>query len=125
MAGLYQKTVFDEWVVISAAGKKGRVLAYEGERREEFARSFPADLQAFGPELLLSPHAPGDYGFSRHGTGTHFDAYLVLGEDVFLICNNTRQSMTGITQDPLWLKAQVPFVELSEKFRAEPLIPSG
>jgi len=41
---------------------------------------------------------------------------------MFLICNNTAQSMTGITEDPLWLKAQVPFVEMSEKFRTAPVV---
>jgi hypothetical protein len=29
--------------------------------------------------------------------------------------------MDGITKDPLWLSAQEPFVDLSEKFRSEPL----
>jgi hypothetical protein len=29
--------------------------------------------------------------------------------------------MDGIASDPHWLGAQVPFVELSEKFRADPL----
>ena len=30
--------------------------------------------------------------------------------------------MDGISKDPLWLGAQVPFVELSEKFCADPLV---
>jgi hypothetical protein len=29
--------------------------------------------------------------------------------------------MDGITKDPLWINAQVPFVELSDKVRASPL----
>ena len=86
------------------------------------AHSFPTEVKAFGPEFLKSSHAPGDYDFFRHATGTDFDAYLVLGSHVFLICNNTAQSMTGITEDPLWLKAQVPFVEMSEQFRAAPVV---
>lgn len=121
MTALYHKAVFDEWAVLATEGAKGRILAYEGPRPEDFTASFAVDLQAFGAELLRLPHAPGDYDFSRHATGTFFDAYLVLGDGVFLICNNTTQSMTGITQDPLWLKAQVPFVEMSEHFRADPL----
>jgi hypothetical protein len=47
---------------------------------------------------------------------------MVLGEGVFLICNNTVQSMDAITKDPLWIGAQVPFVELSDKFRANPVV---
>jgi hypothetical protein len=29
--------------------------------------------------------------------------------------------MDGIAKDPLWLGAQVPFAELSDKFRADPV----
>jgi hypothetical protein len=47
---------------------------------------------------------------------------MVVGRGIYLICNNTVQSMDSITKDPLWLGAQVPFVELSEKFRANPLV---
>jgi hypothetical protein len=121
MAELYRKTVFDEWAILATGGAKGRIVAYEGERREDLARTLASDLQGLGPELLRLPHTSGDYAFSRHATGTYFDAYLVLGPGTFLICNNTTQSMAGITQDPLWLKAQVAFVELSEKFRGDPL----
>jgi hypothetical protein len=46
---------------------------------------------------------------------------MALGSECFLICNNTVQSMDAITADPLWLAAQVPFVELSDKFREDPL----
>ncbi len=122
MNELYSKTVFNEWAIIRVEGTRGRILTYEGQRREDFTHSFPADVKAFGPELLKSSQVPGDYDFFRHATGTDFDAYLVLGNHVFLICNNTAQSMTGITEDPLWLKAQVPFVEMSETFRAAPVV---
>jgi hypothetical protein len=47
---------------------------------------------------------------------------MVLGEGIYLICNNTVQSMDGIAKDPLWLGAQVPFVELSDKLRDDPLV---
>ena len=67
---------------------------------------------------------PGNIGVvvARHGIGTGFESFMVLGKDIFLICNNTVQSMDGIAQDPKWLGAQVPFVELSEKFRDHPLV---
>jgi len=32
------------------------------------------------------------------------------------------QSMDVIAKDPLWLAAQVPFVELCDKFREDPLV---
>jgi hypothetical protein len=63
----------------------------------------------------------GDFEFARHGVGLAFESFMAVGPGVFLICNNTVQSMDGITKDPLWLGAQVPFVELSDKFRADPL----
>jgi len=30
--------------------------------------------------------------------------------------------MDSISKDPLWIAAQEPFVELSDKFRADPLV---
>jgi hypothetical protein len=45
----------------------------------------------------------------------------VLGKGLYLICNNTALSMDGITKDPHWINAQVPFVELSDKVRADPV----
>ena len=59
----------------------------------------------------------------RHAGGTRFDAFLVLGRGFYLICNNTRQSMDAITKDSRWLAAQIPFVELSDKIRANPVAP--
>ena len=49
------------------------------------------------------------------------EAFLMVGDGLYLICNNTAQSMSAIAKDPLWLSAQVPFVELSDQFRADPL----
>ena len=106
MEAWYKRAVFDEWAVISLAGRKGRVLAYIGPRREG---------------LLNAEYSVGDFDFARHGVGPAFESFMVVGQGIYLICNNTVQSMDSITQDPLWLGAQVPFVELSEKFRANPL----
>ena len=81
--------------------------------------------QACGPRAALSQsqkYDVGDFEFARHGIGTGFESFMVLAEGIFLICNNTVQSMDGITKDPRWLEAQVPFVELSDKFRADPVI---
>jgi hypothetical protein len=122
MQEIYRKPVFDEWAVVAMLGNKGRALCYEGPRREEFHREFNQDAQAFAADLRRTTHNLGDFDFSRHGVGTRFDAFVVVGDGLFLICNNTRQSMATITQDPLWLSAQVPFVELSDVFRSKPLI---
>lgn len=121
MDARYKKVVFDEWAIISLAEKKGRVLAYLGPRKEGFQKNFLTDAGALRAGLLTQKHNVGDFEFARHGIGTGFEAFLVLGEGIYLICNNTVQSMDGITQDPHWLAAQVPFVELSDNFRADPL----
>jgi hypothetical protein len=71
--------------------------------------------------LANEEYTVGDFEFARHGVGLAFESFIAVGPGVFLICNNTVQSMDGITKDPLWLGAQVPFVELSDKFRADPL----
>jgi hypothetical protein len=122
MNARYSNIVFDEWAVISLAARKGRVLAYIGPRREGFQKNFRTDVGALREGLLNDKYSVGDFE-SRHGVGPAFEAFMVAGPGVYLICNNTAQSMDAITKDPLWLGAQVPFVELSEKFRADPLAP--
>ena len=47
---------------------------------------------------------------------------MVLGQGVYLICNNTHASMDDITKDSRWFGAQVPFVELSDKIRENPVV---
>ena len=124
MNELYRKTVFDEWAIVSLVQHKARILAYLGPRKDDFQKNFATDVQDLRPELLSNKHNIGDFEFSRHGFGTRLEAFLVVGDGLFLICNNTTQSMSGIAKDPLWLSAQVPFVEMSDLFRSDPLVAS-
>ena len=118
----YGKVVFDEWAVLSLAENKARVLAYIGPRNDVFLKNFAKDLGALRTELLTEKYGVGDFEFARHGTGTGFESFMVLGRALYLICNNTRESMDTIAKNPSWLAAQVPFAELSEKVRANPLV---
>jgi len=122
MNARYKKVVFDEWAIISLADHKGHLLAYIGPRKAGFQKNFLTDAGALRADLLAGKTNIGDFEFARHGVGTGFESFMVLGDGIFLICNNTVQSMDGIAQDPLWLSAQVPFVELSDKFRENPLV---
>ena len=118
----YQNVVFDEWAILSLADKDSQVLTYVGPRKNEFKKNFLSDVGALRAELRSARQAVGDFDFARHASGTRFDAFLVLGEGLYLICNNTTQSMSALTKDSRWLSAQVPFAELTEKFRADPLV---
>ena len=118
----YGKTVFDEWAVVSLAENRARVLAYVGPRNDVFLKHFANDLGSLRAELLGSKYGVGDFTFARHATGTHFEAFMVLGVAIYLICNNTRETMDTISKDPRWLKAQVPFAELGDKLRISPLL---
>jgi hypothetical protein len=121
MNARYRRPVFDEWAVVSVVDNKARLLAYKGPRREGFQKNFLSDAGPLRIGLLTNNYGAGDFEFSRHGIGTGFESFMVLGEGLYLICNNTVQSMDGIARDPLWLGAQVPYVDLSDKFRAEPV----
>ncbi len=121
MDARYKNVVFDEWAILSLGSGKGRLLAYIGPRKEGFQKNFLTDVGALREGLLKKDYNVGDFEFARHGVGSAFEAFMLVGPGAYLICNNTVQSMDGITKDPLWLGAQVPFVELSDKFRADPL----
>jgi hypothetical protein len=40
MNARYANVVFDEWAIVSFAENKGRLLAYEGPRKEGFQKNF-------------------------------------------------------------------------------------
>ncbi|MDE3099402.1 MAG: hypothetical protein KGJ88_07990 [Verrucomicrobiota bacterium] len=121
----YGNVVFDEWAVISLAENKARVLAYIGPRNDEFLKNFVSDLGALRSGLLEATYGAGDFEFTRHGIGTGLESFLVMGAGLYLLCNNTRQSMDAIAQNPRWLNAQEAFADLSEKMRANPLKVTG
>jgi hypothetical protein len=117
----YGRVVFDEWAIVSLIEHKARILTYNGPRNDAFLKNFADDLGALRAELLNSKYNVGDFEFARHGTGTSFEAFTVLGKGIYLICNNTQASMNDIAKDPRWLNAQVPFAEFAEKVRSSPL----
>jgi hypothetical protein len=121
MDSRYGKTVFDEWAVVSMRENRGRLLAYSGPRKEGFQKNFLHDAGPLRAGLLVNEPDTGDFEFARHGVGTGFEAFMVVGPGIYMICNNTRASMENITSEPQWLGAQVPFVELSDTFRNDPV----
>ena len=119
----YGRPVFDEWAVVSLAENKARVLAYVGPRNDAFLKNFANDLGSLRAELLGTDYGVGDFAFAREGTGTRFEAFMVLGSmGNYLICNNTLESMDTIAKNPKWLNAQVPFAELADKMGMNPLL---
>ncbi len=121
MDARYGKTVFDEWAIVSLAENKARVLSYLGPRNDDFLKNFAADIGALRKELHDMSYGTGDFAFERHGVGTGFEAFMVLGMGIYLICNNTRESMDVIAKNPRWLYAQVPFAGLSDRIRPNPV----
>lgn len=115
------RAVFDEWAIVSLSQNKGKILGYIGPRKEGFRANFSADLSGLSASLQSRQHPVGDFEFSRDAVGTGFEGFIVAGDGVYVICNNTTQAMDVIAKDPLWIGAQVPFVELSEKFRNDPV----
>lgn len=121
MDSVYGSPVFDEWAIIALFDQRGKILNYNGPRREKFHENFHADVRLLEAELFNSAYGHGDFVFDREGNGTRFDSFMVLGEGLFLICNNLNHSIGNIAANPKWLRAQKPFVELSERIRSHPL----
>jgi len=121
MDSRYGRNVFDEWAVVSLLENKARVLMYHGPRNDEFLANFVKDLGALRTGLFYAGYGVGDFEFARHGVGTGIEVFMVLSTGIYLICNNTRESMETITKDARWLSAQVPFAELGEKIGSDPM----
>jgi len=122
MRALYFKPVFDEWVILAPGAQQSGVLAYTGPRLEEFRKKLPADVEPLLAQVSGHNLEPGDFEFTNEGDGTRHDVLLKLGVNSYLVCNNTAKSMAEIRADARWLKAQAAFVDLSEKFRTDPLV---
>ena len=120
MTALFGKPVFDEWAILKLNGI-ATVSYYSGPRPSSFIATFAHDSAALSRETGGRKYSPGEFEFARDSGGTAFDVFVVLGGGCILVCNNTDAAMTDIRKHPEWLKAQVPFVEMTEKFRADPL----
>jgi hypothetical protein len=118
----YGAKVFDEWAVVSVFDRKAKILHYEGPRREELQVNFANDIRHFTAEFVSGTRHLGHFDFSRNAAGAAFDAYMVVGEGCYLVCNHTTESMESIAREPRWLQAQVPYAELSDTFSSDPLI---
>ena len=81
----YGRVVFDEWAVVSLIHQQARILAYIGPRNDAFLKNFADDLGTLRAELLKPKYSVGDFEFARHGTGTGFEAFMVLGKGIYLI----------------------------------------
>jgi hypothetical protein len=123
MNARYRDVVFDELAIVSIGDNQPRTVSYQGPRREAFAKSFPKDAAGLRETVRSAgqTYEVGDFEFSHVGTGTGFEAFMMLGKGLCLICNNTAKSMDGISRNARWLEAQIPFAELSDQFRGNPL----
>ena len=121
MNSAYNKILFDEWVLVKVSKDQGMILAYDGPRTESYQRRFKTDIAPLSVEMVGRKMNVGDFEFVQSGHGTFFDACMRLGPAAYLFCNNTKLTMTEIRQDPLWLVAQAPFVDLAAQFRADPV----
>ncbi|MCC5807931.1 MAG: hypothetical protein JJU00_16510 [Opitutales bacterium] len=121
MEALYGRPVFDEWAIVGISGSKGRIIYYNGPRSAEFGEALARDLRHLRQHVGNGRLQPGDFEFSREAEGTGFDAVVAMGGDIYLLCNHTGSAFAALAEDPLWRKAQVPFVDLTEAFRMEPL----
>jgi hypothetical protein len=120
MRASYLKPVFDEWAILSLTSKSG-VVAYHGSRADGFRRNLPDDAEPLRAITAGKPFSEGDIEFVPNAANTHYDGFMKLGPDSYLILNHTVRTMDEIRADAKWLAAQKILFELSEKFRADPL----
>lgn len=124
MNARYGGVVFDEWMIVEM-GATDKILAHSGPRGEEIVLDFGTDTEAIHQLLQASSNFAGDFGFTHEGHGTRFDAYTVLGNNLFLLWNKTDASTGHITKSPNWPLAQVEFAALAKSFKTNPVDDRG
>ncbi|HVU32238.1 MAG TPA: hypothetical protein VHE61_02305 [Opitutaceae bacterium] len=122
MRASYRQPLFDEWAILALAGKSGSVLAYQGPRAALFQRNIATDAEPLRVGTAGRQYAEGDLEFASDAAGTRYDAFLKIGAASYLVLNHTAKTLAEIRGDPKWLAAQAILFELSEKFRADPLV---
>jgi len=116
------ESVFDEWALAEKTPNGWKILGYGGDRKEEFLEEFNTDIVALRDTLDPAKTLVGDFAFSHEGYGSGFDAHMCVGENIFILFNNTKKSTGEITSNPRWTKAQIHFTELLEAFISDPVV---
>jgi hypothetical protein len=121
----FHKVVFDELAIVSFRNQEVRLLWYKGPREDVFSARFAQETASLRGEargrLFHGPYSPGELEFVMDGLGSEVDAFIVLGEELYLVFGHTDKPMAEISKDPMWLAAQVFFVGLSERFLTQEL----
>ena len=127
MNEIYQQPVFDEFSIVQLVDKLLYLCWYKGKRRNEYLIKFKQDTARLKKESFsrFSNHYEiGDYEFVSDASGIEAEAFLVIGEGLFLILTNTQFNMSEIAASPLWIKAQASFVGLTERVTQDPVVVS-
>ncbi len=115
--------VFDEWALVGKGAAGWKLLEYGGARRAQFQAGFKSDMAALRETFDPESAQLGDFAFSHEGYGSGFDAHMCVGDQVFVLFNNTVKSTGEITKNPKWTAAQIHFTNLLEAFIADPVTP--
>ena len=115
----YGDIVFDEWLIVHM-GQTDRILAHSGPRGEEIVLDFGTDTEAIH-KLLQVNSTVGDFGFTEEGHGTRFDAYTVIGKNLFVLWNRTEGATTHITQNRKWSPAQTELAAFADVVKKDPV----
>lgn len=116
----YGAVVFDEWLIVST-GDADKILAHSSPRGDRLIEAFQNDAKIIHEELTSTNHPIGDFGFTHEGHGTRFDAFVVLGKNLFVLWNKIGETTSFITKNPRWTVAQTEFVRFTEIIRSNPV----
>ena len=122
MRACYLKPVFDEWAILAVPAKSAGVVAYHGPRPDAFRRNLADDAELLRAAAAGRQFTEGDLEFVPDGADTRYDAFMKTGPASYLVLNHTVRDLEVIRADAKWLGAQAILFELSEKFRADPLV---
>jgi len=114
-----RKSAFDEWLLLAKNGMGFDVLHHSKPGFLSKGAGLDLDMHMLADEIDKSTYTTGQYFFSMEAPGAFYDAFMVAGPNRYIIFNNTVQSMTEVSADPLWVNCQVRFVELSELFQQD------
>lgn len=116
-------TIFNEWILISVTPRSWDILKYSGPRQSEFFSHLSEDLTSVHQKMNDLNPIPGEFDFSYEGYGKAFDAYMCIGEKLYILFNNTLKNADEIKAHINWKKAERKIRNLQQKFMDDPVTP--
>ena len=109
--------VFDEALLVRMYGDFCELLwSHSSRTRVVIEARIDDEITSILREITSGDHVIGNPHFNNEANGSFFDAFIPIGEEQYLVFNNTDLSMEEVKNHGNWKAAQDHLLNLAGKF---------